>query len=60
MNKTVNRITTIKISDITEGNREAKFEQLEKCLNGEKTVIIPADNTKIVNNYTAENFTKIF
>lgn len=46
MNKTVNRITTIKISDITEGNREAKFEQLEKCLNGEKTVIIPADNTR--------------
>lgn len=36
----------IEITDITEGNRIKKFEQLEKSLNGEKPVYIPLDNTK--------------
>lgn len=35
----------IEITDITEGNRKAKFEQLVKSLNGGKPEYIPADNT---------------
>ena len=35
----------IEITDITEGNRKAKFEQLEKSLNGGIPEYIPADNT---------------
>lgn len=35
----------IEITDITEGNRKAKFEQLVKSLNGETPEYIPADNT---------------
>lgn len=35
----------IEITDITEGNRKAKFEQLIKSLNGGTPEYIPADNT---------------
>lgn len=35
----------IEITDITEGNRKAKFEQLVKSLNGETPEYIPADDT---------------
>lgn len=35
----------IEITDITEGNRKAKFEQLVKSLNGKTPEYIPADNT---------------
>ena len=35
----------IEITDITEGNRKAKFEQLVKSLNGGIPEYIPADNT---------------
>lgn len=41
----VNRNIEIKINDITEGNRIAKFEQLEKCLTGGVPEYVPADNT---------------
>jgi len=41
----VNRNIEIKINDITEGNRIAKFAQLEKCLAGGVPEYIPADNT---------------
>ena len=41
----VNKNINITISDITEGNRYAKFEQLEKCLSGGIPEYIPADNT---------------
>lgn len=41
----VNRNIEIKINDITEGNRIAKFEQLEKCLTGGTPEYVPADNT---------------
>ena len=44
-NNNVNRSISISISDITEGNRYAKFEQLEKCLGGGVPEYIPADNT---------------
>ncbi len=44
-NNDVNKIT-IQIKDITKGNRAAKYEQLEKCLNGEKPIYIPADDTE--------------
>lgn len=36
----------INITDTTEGNRIKKFEQLEKCFNGEIPDFIPADNTR--------------
>ena len=36
----------IKITDITEGNRAAKFAELEKCLRGGKPDFIPADDTR--------------
>lgn len=36
----------IEITDITEGNRKAKFEQLVKSLNGETPEYIPADDTQ--------------
>lgn len=45
LNNTVNRSVNISISDITEGNRKAKYEQLEKCLSGGIPEYIPADNT---------------
>jgi len=35
----------IEITDITEGNRKAKFEQFEKSLTGGTPEYIPADNT---------------
>ena len=41
----VNRNIEIKINDITEGNRYAKFTQLEKCLTGGVPEYISADNT---------------
>lgn len=41
----VNKSINITISDLTEGNRYAKFEQLEKSLNGGIPEYIPADNT---------------
>ena len=41
----VNRNIEIKIKDITEGNRIAKFAQLEKCLAGGVPEYISADNT---------------
>ena len=41
----VNRNIEIKINDITEGNRIAKFEQLEKCLTGGTPEYVPSDNT---------------
>ena len=41
----VNRNIEIKINDITEGNRIAKFAQLEKCLTGGVPEYVPADNT---------------
>lgn len=41
----VNKSVNILISDITEGNRYAKYEQLEKCLSGGIPEYIPADNT---------------
>lgn len=41
----VNKSVEIKIIDLTEGNKKAKFEQLEKCLNGEIPEYIPADDT---------------
>lgn len=41
----VNRPVEIQITDITEGNRKAKFEQLEKSLTGGAPEYIPADNT---------------
>lgn len=41
----VNRNIEIKINDITEGNRIAKFAQLEKCLAGGVPEYISADNT---------------
>lgn len=41
----VNRTIQINIHDITEGNRYAKFEQLEKCLTGGVPEYVPADNT---------------
>lgn len=41
----VNKSINITISDLTEGNRYAKFEQLEKSLNGGQPEYIPADNT---------------
>ncbi len=44
----VNRPITIQISDITEGNRLAKYEQLEKCLNGEKPVFVPKDDSRVL------------
>lgn len=43
--KSMGRKIEISIKDITEGNRRAKFEQLEKCLNGGIPEYIPADNT---------------
>ena len=42
----VNKNIEIDITDITEGNRFKKFEQLEKCLAGKTTEYIPADNTR--------------
>lgn len=44
----VNKNIEISITDITEGNRFKKFEQLEKCLNGEKIEYIPKDNTRLL------------
>ncbi|MGP1490081.1 MAG: hypothetical protein ACTTI6_03285 [Treponema sp.] len=44
-NNNVNRTIQINIHDITEGNRYAKFEQLEKCLTGGVPEYVPADNT---------------
>lgn len=44
-NRTVNKSLSIFITDITEGNRTAKYEQLEKALTGQKSEKIPADNT---------------
>lgn len=41
----VNRNIEIEINDITEGNRIAKFAQLEKCLTGGVPEYVPADNT---------------
>lgn len=41
----VNKSVDILMSDITEGNRYAKYEQLEKCLSGGIPEYIPADNT---------------
>lgn len=41
----VNKSVEIKIIDLTEGNKKAKFEQLEKCLNGGIPEYIPADDT---------------
>jgi tail protein len=41
----VNRNIEIKINDITEGNRYAKFTQLEKCLTGGVPEYVPTDNT---------------
>ena len=41
----VNKNINITISDITEGNRYAKYEQLAKCLSGGIPEYIPADNT---------------
>ncbi len=41
-----NEKINIKITGITEGNRQAKFEQLEKCLHGEVPEYVPADNTE--------------
>jgi len=41
----VNKSIEIKIIDLTEGNKKAKFEQLEKCLNGGMPEYIPADDT---------------
>ena len=41
----VNRSIKIQITDITEGNRKAKFEQLVKSLTGGTPEYIPADNT---------------
>jgi len=41
----INRNIEIKINDITEGNRIAKFTQLEKCLAGGVPEYISADNT---------------
>lgn len=41
----VNKSVEIKIIDLTEGNKKAKFEQLEKCLNGGMPEYIPADDT---------------
>lgn len=41
----VNKSVEIKIIDLTEGNKKAKFEQLEKCLNGGMLEYIPADDT---------------
>lgn len=35
----------IQIKDITEGNKQAKFEQLEKCLYGGIPEYVPADST---------------
>lgn len=46
----INSPIHICMTHITEGNREAKFDQLEKCLNGEKPVFIPADDTKPLYN----------
>ncbi len=40
-----NDCVNISISDITEGNRKSKYEQLEKCLNGGVPKYIPADDT---------------
>lgn len=45
-NRPVNKSIEINITDITEGNRYAKFEQLEKCLSGIQPIFIPADNTR--------------
>lgn len=45
-----NKKITINITDITEGNAEAKFRELEKCLSGKNPVYIPADNTKRLPN----------
>ena len=44
-NNNVNRKIEIFMQDITEGNRYAKYEQLEKCLSGGVPEYIPADNT---------------
>ena len=41
----VNRPVEIQITDITEGNRKAKFEQLVKSLSSGTPEYIPADNT---------------
>lgn len=46
INRGVNRPMEIKITDITEGNRAAKFAQLEKCLRGGKPDFVPADGTR--------------
>lgn len=45
-NPLVNKSLSIVISDITEGNRQAKYEQLEKALTGEKFEKVPADGTE--------------
>jgi len=41
----INKKINIEIKDITEGNRQQKFEQLAKCLNGLTPEYVPADNT---------------
>lgn len=41
----INKKINIEIKDITEGNRQQKFEQLAKCLNGHTPEYVPADNT---------------
>ena len=42
----VNKSIKIEITDITEGNRLKKYEQLEKCLKGITPDFIKADNTR--------------
>lgn len=49
-NNLVNRRINISITGITEGNRHEKFEQLEKCLNGETPEHIPPDGTRALGN----------
>ena len=43
---------TVHITELTEGNRAAKFTELTKALRGEETRFIPSDGTKPLQNVT--------
>ncbi len=49
VNKNIKKsMITIHLRDITEGNRSAKYEQLEKCLSGGKPAFVPQDGTRLL------------
>lgn len=49
VNKNIKKsMITIHLRDITEGNRSAKYGQLEKCLTGGKPAFVPQDGTRLL------------